>query len=72
MHPGPDPSESMSKMEDTKKDLAEVVSGSTQVAEQALPHVRRRSQWEGPNMEFLQSLLNLGISKNAAEKVFNL
>ena len=57
------------KMDDTKKDFVQVVSGSTEVVEQALPRGRRISQWEGPNNEFMQALLNLGISKNAAEKV---
>ena len=56
-------------MGDTEKDFGQVVSGSTEVVEQALPHTGRKSQWEGPNEEFLQMLINLGISRNAAEKV---
>ena len=57
------------KMDDTKKNLAQSVGGSTEAAEQAAPRGRRVSQWEGPNEEFLQMLMNLGISKNAAVKV---
>lgn len=57
------------KMDDTKKDLAQTVGGSTEAVEQAPPRARRVSQWEGPNEEFLQMLMNLGISKNAAVKV---
>ena len=57
------------KMDDTKKNLAQSVGGSTEAAEQAAPRGRRVSQWEGPNEEFLQILMNLGISKNAAVKV---
>lgn len=56
-------------MDDTKKNLAQSVGGSTEAAEQAAPRGRRVSQWEGPNEEFLQMLMNLGISKNAAVKV---
>ena len=47
----------------------EGVYGPTEHTEQRLPRVRRRSQWEGPNEEFMKMLLDLGISKNAAEKV---
>ena len=57
------------KMDDTRKNLAQSVGGSTEAAEQAAPRGRRVSQWEGPNEEFLQMLMNLGISKNAAVKV---
>lgn len=57
------------KMDDTKKNLAQSVGGSAEAAEQAPPRGRRVSQWEGPNEEFLQMLMNLGISKNAAVKV---
>ncbi|XP_068704994.1 probable peptidyl-tRNA hydrolase 2 [Montipora capricornis] len=46
----------------------EGVYGPTEHTEQRLPRVRRRSQWEGPNEEFMKMLLDLGISKNAAEK----
>ena len=56
-------------MDDTKKNFAQTVGGSTEAAEQAAPRGRRVSQWEGPNEEFLQMLMNLGISKNAAVKV---
>ena len=57
------------KMDDSKKNLAQSVGGSTEAAEQVPPRGRRVSQWEGPNEEFLQMLMNLGISKNAAVKV---
>ena len=57
------------KMDDTKKNLAQTVGGSTEAAEKGPPRGRRVSQWEGPNEEFLQMLMNLGISKNAAVKV---
>ena len=56
-------------MDDTRTNLAQTVGGSTEAAEQAPPRGRRVSQWEGPNEEFLQMLMNLGISKNAAVKV---
>ena len=45
------------------------ISGPSENADEGLPRVRRRSQWEGPNEEFVQMLMDLGISKNAAEKV---
>ena len=54
------------KMDDTQ---AQTVGGSTDPVEQVPPRGRRVSQWEGPNEEFLQMLMNLGISKNAAVKV---
>jgi len=54
---------------DTKKDLSQVVSGSSEIMEQAHPRSRRKSTYDGPNQEFLQMLMTLGISKNAAEKV---
>lgn len=54
---------------DTKKDLSQVVSGSSEITEQAHPRSRRKSTYDGPNQEFLQMLMTLGISKNAAEKV---
>ena len=56
--------------EDTKKDLSQVVSGSSEITEQVQPRSRRKSKYDGPNQEFLQMLMNdLGISRNAAEKV---
>ena len=55
---------------DTKKDLSQVVSGSSEITEQVQPRSRRKSKYDGPNQEFLQMLMNdLGISRNAAEKV---
>ena len=54
---------------DTKKDLSQVVGGSSEITEQAHPRSRRKSTYDGPNQEFLQILMTLGISKNAAEKV---
>lgn len=54
---------------DTKKELSEIVSGSSEVTEQAQPRLRKKSKYDGPNQEFLQMLMNLGISRNAAEKV---
>jgi len=55
--------------EETKKDLSQVVSGSSEITEQVQPRSRRKSKHDGPNQEFLQMLMNLGISRNAAEKV---
>ncbi|KAK2560110.1 hypothetical protein P5673_017074 [Acropora cervicornis] len=61
---------SFDNMVDANEDFAtSCVSGPTENADERLPRVRRRSQWEGPNEEFLQLLMDLGISKNAAEKV---
>lgn len=54
---------------DTKKDLSQIVSGSSEITEQAQSRSRRKSKYDGPNQEFLQMLMNLGISRNAAEKV---
>ena len=51
------------------KDLAQVVSGSSEIVEQVQPRTRRKSKYGGPNEEFMQALMNLGISRNAAEKV---
>lgn len=53
---------------DTKKELSEIVSGSSEVTEQVQPRLRKKSKYDGPNQEFLQMLMNLGISRNAAEK----
>ena len=54
----------------TKKDLSQIVGGSSEITEQAQPRTRRKSKYDGPNEEFLQMLImNLGISRNAAEKV---
>ena len=52
-----------------KKDLTQIVSGASEITEQAQPRTRRKSKYDGPNEEFLQMLINLGISRNAAEKV---
>ena len=57
---------------DTKKDLSQVVSGSSEITEQAQPRSRRKSKYDGPNQEFLRMLMALGISKNAAEKVMEI
>lgn len=52
------------------KDLSQIVGGSSEITEQAQPRTRRKSKYDGPNEEFLQMLImNLGISRNAAEKV---
>ena len=54
---------------DAKKDLSQIMSGSSEIVEQAHPRARSKSKYDGPNEEFLQMLMNLGISRNAAEKV---
>ena len=54
---------------DSKKDLAQIVTGSSEITEQVQPRTRRKSKYDGPNEEFLQMLINLGMSRNAAEKV---
>lgn len=53
---------------DTKKDLSQIVRGSSEAVEHSQPRVRRKSKYAGPNEEFLKALMNLGISRNAAEK----
>lgn len=57
---------------DTKKDLSQIVRGSSEAVEHSQPRVRRKSKYAGPNEEFLKALINLGISRNAAEKVSRL
>ena len=52
-----------------KKDLSQIVGGSSEAVEHAQPRVRRKSKYAGPNEEFLKALISLGISRNAAEKV---
>ena len=52
-----------------KKNLSQVIGGSSETRELATPRARSKSSYGGPNEEFLKLLLNLGISQNAAEKV---
>lgn len=51
-----------------KKDLSQIMRGSSEAVEHAQPRVRRKSKYAGPNEEFLKALISLGISRNAAEK----